>query len=763
MANPELNIQLKLNDKASKKVIGIIKSMKSQNVQLASSQKKVNTAVNGTTNAFRTLGRVFVGLAIVKGIKDTAKAAIDFESAFAGVRKTVDATEAEFDQLSKNLRGLSREIPVAVTELARIQELAGQLGVDGVKELTKFTETIAKISVTTNLTSESASTNFARIANIMQTPLQEVDRLGASVVDLGNNFATTEAEIVEFAQRIAGAGKVVGLSEADIFAFGAAFSSVGVRAERGGTAVSKALIKIGDAVENGGEELALFAEISGQTIDDFQKGWKEDAGKSFALFIEGLGKAGLKGASILRDLELGDQRLVQSFLSVGGASGILTRALDKSNRAYEENSALNEEAAKRFGTTASKVQLIKNNITDLQIEIGTKLLPVFDDLLKLTVKYVDLVTGSDLKFTEIGTKLLPVFKGLLDLTAEYFDFVTGANIKTTKFDVITDAIKKQRKEVERLNDAFKQNPLLNDDALPSQNKAREEQRLRVLEDRGAQALGLSSNLDKQPSLSDSFKDSGLNDPLKAIEDENSGFSLGGGGGDFGGDPAKAQQKLNDTLASLRAQDSADVAQNEKKKMGSVGEFFKGILGLSRQDQEDKRTASESTVSIFGSTMDGLFALQQAGGKKSGKLHQALSIGEAVISTAAGVSRALKDFPFPINLAIGAIVGAAGAAQIASISSVKFHDGGLIGGKGEGAQGEVGITAQTGEGILSRRGVQALGAGNLDRLNNGESIGGGGGGVTINISTLNLSGVSAVEDFGDMIATQIERGTKYPRG
>jgi len=763
MANPELNIQLKLNDKASKKVIGIIKSMKSQNVQLASSQKKVNTAVNGTTNAFRTLGRVFVGLAIVKGIKDTAKAAIDFESAFAGVRKTVDATEAEFDQLSKNLRGLSREIPVAVTELARIQELAGQLGVDGVKELTKFTETIAKISVTTNLTSESASTNFARIANIMQTPLQEVDRLGASVVDLGNNFATTEAEIVEFAQRIAGAGKVVGLSEADIFAFGAAFSSVGVRAERGGTAVSKALIKIGDAVENGGEELALFAEISGQTIDDFQKGWKEDAGKSFALFIEGLGKAGLKGASILRDLELGDQRLVQSFLSVGGASGILTRALDKSNRAYEENSALNEEAAERFGTTASKVQLIKNNITDLQIEIGTKLLPVFDDLLKLTVKYVDLVTGSDLKFTEIGTKLLPVFKGLLDLTAEYFDFVTGANIKTTKFDVITDAIKKQRKEVERLNDAFKQNPLLNDDALPSQNKAREEQRLRVLEDRGAQALGLSSNLDKQPSLSDSFNNSGLNDPLKSIEDQSAGFSLGGSFGDSGGGEAEQKAQLNQQLADLREQDIQNVRESEEKKKSLIGGFFESIFDGGKKATKDEADNQGKRVTIFGETIALMTALQKSGSKEAFAISKGLAISESIINAHKGISRAFADHMFPKSAIIAAIVGARAFAEVSAISSQKFHSGGLIGGSGSGSQKEVGITAQTGEGILSRRGVATLGADNLERLNNGQDIGGGGGGVTINISTLNLSGVSAVEDFGDMIATQIERGTKYPRG
>lgn len=401
MPETRLDVILKLNDKASKEILGIVRNIDKNNIQLTKSQTRLTKATNATSQAFRALGGVLITLGVAKVAKDTVRAAIDFEDAFAGVRKTVDATEKEFQQLNQGLITLSKNIPVAATELARIQELAGQLGVNGVDNLTKFTETISKISVTTNLTTESAATDFARIANIMQTPINEVDRMGAAVVDLGNNFATTEAEIVNFANRIAGAGKVVGLTEADIFAFGTAFSSVGVEAERGGTAVSKALIKIGDAVNVGGKDLENFAKISGLTAQEFARSFKEDAGKTFALFIEGLGKAGLEGAQILRELELSDQRLIQSFLSVGGASGILTRAIDRANIAYEENNALNIEAQKRFETTASKIQLIKNNVTSLQIEIGNKLLPVFERLLVLTKQYVDFTTGTDLNKNKV--------------------------------------------------------------------------------------------------------------------------------------------------------------------------------------------------------------------------------------------------------------------------------------------------------------------------------------------------------------------------
>jgi TP901 family phage tail tape measure protein len=323
---------------------------------------------------------MIAGAALTGGFALASKSAITFESAFAGVRKTVDATEEEYSQLEKRLIDLSNQMSMAASNLAGIMEIAGQLGVRGVKGLTKFTETVAKISVTTNLTKEAAATDFARIANIMQEPLANVDRMGSAIVDLGNNFATTEAEISSFAQRIAGSAKVVGLTTADIFAIGTAFSSVGVRAERGGTAVSKALVKIGESIKTGNEELKTFASVAGMTSEDFVKAFEEDAGKAFAIFIEGLGRGGLKAAKILEELELGDQRLKQAFLSVGGAGGILTNALEKSAKAWEENIALAEEAQKRFNTTGSILKITWNTITNLAVKIGDLLLPAIQKL-----------------------------------------------------------------------------------------------------------------------------------------------------------------------------------------------------------------------------------------------------------------------------------------------------------------------------------------------------------------------------------------------
>ena len=170
------------------------------------------------------------------------KAAIDFESSFAGVRKTVDASEEQLQRLSRGIRDMSKEIPASATAIAGVAEAAGQLGIE-TDNILSFTRVMIDLGEATNLTAEEAATSLARFANITQMSQQEFDKLGSVIVALGNNLATTEAEIVSMATRLAGAGSQVGLTEAQIMSFAGALSSVGVEAEAGGSAFSRLMAK----------------------------------------------------------------------------------------------------------------------------------------------------------------------------------------------------------------------------------------------------------------------------------------------------------------------------------------------------------------------------------------------------------------------------------------------------------------------------------------------------------------------------------------
>jgi TP901 family phage tail tape measure protein len=304
------------------------------------------------------------------------KAAVSFEAGFAGIRKTVDATEKEFAELSAGIRKMATEIPVSTNELNRIGEAAGQLGIE-TKNILKFTRVIADMAVTTNLTADAAATAFARIANITNLPQTKFENLGSTVVALGNNLATTEQEIVNFGLRIAGTATLVGLSEAQILALGGAMSSVGIQAERGGTAVQKVLIAIQSAIATSSSDLELFAEVAGQSAAEFGAAWEEDAGLAFTSFVEGLGAAGNDAFAILEELGLQDVRLIQSFLSLANAGDLLRTSIELGTDAWEENTALAIEAAKRYETTEAQFGIMMNQFKEMGIVIGIILLPAF--------------------------------------------------------------------------------------------------------------------------------------------------------------------------------------------------------------------------------------------------------------------------------------------------------------------------------------------------------------------------------------------------
>lgn len=407
---PEKTIVVRLRADTAQYTSAMVAAAKTQQgfaTSVGASAARSQAQITRFGAAAATFGKI-VTLGVAGGLALSAKAAIDFESSFTRVQKTVDATPAQFAALSDEIRQLAKEIPIGVNQLNQIAELGGQLGVS-VGGITEFTDTIAKIGVTTNLAADQAALGFGRLGAILNLGEDEFDNLGSSLVELGNNFSTTEDQILTFALRIAPIGQTVGLSADEVLALATAFSSVGIPAERGGTAVQKAFISIQDAVVSGSEELEVFAEIAGQTAEDFSRAFRDDPAQAFASFINGLQRIQEEGGNVfevLRDVELADQRVISSLLALSNSTGTLERALDSSARAYTDFNALNEEAEKQFETTAAKIQLAKNQIVDLGIELGENLLPIIGNLAEGFGGLLEAVQNLDPAFKQlIGTLL----------------------------------------------------------------------------------------------------------------------------------------------------------------------------------------------------------------------------------------------------------------------------------------------------------------------------------------------------------------------
>ena len=382
---------------ASNAVVGILRVMLTANAaefeagladatkatkKWSSDLKKVGDqakAIGQTLTAAVTVPLVGLGAGAIK-------AATDFESSFAGIRKTVgDATDdlgnltPVGERLAAGMRALAKEIPINVNELNRIGEAAGQLGIKS-ENILGFTRVMADLGVATNLSSEQAAMSLARLANIMQMPQTEFDRLGSTVVALGNNLEANEGEITEFGLRIAGAGKLAGLSVSEILAIGTAMATVGVEAEAGGTAVQKVLMSMTQAVNDGGEKLDAFAKVAGMSAAQFAERWRQDAAGAFRAFVEGLGQQGQAAFGTLAELELQDIRLQRAFLSLAGAGDKLAQSIGVGTEAWQANTALTKEAEQRYQTTENQVKLLWAQMRDLGIEVGTTLLPIVRDL-----------------------------------------------------------------------------------------------------------------------------------------------------------------------------------------------------------------------------------------------------------------------------------------------------------------------------------------------------------------------------------------------
>lgn len=404
---------------------------------------------NKASQAFSTVHEAIVAAGIATALKevyeyfaDCAQASMDFESAMTGVAKTTDLTDDELSTMSDAIKEMSTEIPATTEELAAIAESAGQLGIHK-ESLLDFTEIMAMLGTSTNMTADEAATSLSRLANITGMSQEDFDRLGATIVDLGNNLATTEKEIVDMSMRIAGAGAQVGMTEAEIMSFSGALSSVGIEAEAGGSAFSTLISNMSLAVQQGGEELGQFADVAGMSASEFAAAFEEDAAGAIIQFIQGLGNMDSEGRSaiaVLDDMGLSDIRMRDALLRAAGASDVFTNAIQIGNNAWDENTALVNEATKRYATTQSQLTMMQNAYKNLKVAIGDAYTPALQKAYSVGTQVLNAVSQF-IKQNPALVNAITAFVGVLGLVvAALAAYTVGAKVAAAASAMLTAAI-----------------------------------------------------------------------------------------------------------------------------------------------------------------------------------------------------------------------------------------------------------------------------------------------------------------------------------
>lgn len=314
------------------------------------------------------------------------RSAATFEQAFAGVLKTVEEATDKFGGLTQEGRlleagilDLAGRIPIVSSEIAKITEVTGQLGIEGTQNLLSYTNVVARLGVSTDLATQEAALGIARLNGILgyDNPLGT----GSILTRLGNTFRVTERQILNYATRVAGVGAVVGLTVDEVLAIGAAAASAGLQVEAGGTAIQRTFIAMAQAVADGGDDLNDFARIAGYSSDQFLKAWNEDKQRLIIDFFKGINEGGTSVLTLLDNLGLADVRITRFLLSTGRIPEIVEDAFQTASDEIETQSALIEESNRFFDTFYGTLQRLNNQLDNMAVTLSRNVLPSLTSML----------------------------------------------------------------------------------------------------------------------------------------------------------------------------------------------------------------------------------------------------------------------------------------------------------------------------------------------------------------------------------------------
>ena len=357
--------------------------------------KEVGESIDTITKPIQYAATAALGLGAASAI-----AAVNFEDNFANVKKTVDGTPEELEDIRQKIIQLSttgidghNAIPQTTAELTELAAAGGQLGIT-TDNIVDFTEVMAQMGSATNLVGEEGAATLARFQNVMGVGQNEIRNIGSAIVDLGNHSATTESEIASMALRMGKYGSSVRMSAADVLGYSAALSSLGIEAQMGGSAIGRTWLSIETAVASGGEGLTKFAKYSGKSAEEFKEQWNTDSSGAFNGLLKGLQSAENLTVA-LDDLGINNTQDIQAMMALVNGYDLVTESVNRSNTAYKENTALQEEFDAKAETTASKLSVAKNNVVEIARSFGDLMLPTIVDVSNGVSQYTQKIASMD--------------------------------------------------------------------------------------------------------------------------------------------------------------------------------------------------------------------------------------------------------------------------------------------------------------------------------------------------------------------------------
>ena len=326
-----------------------------------------------TLTASKMIGELSKIAGSAGGMAVVAKAAMEFETAMAGVKKVVDGTPEQVSRLSKEIKDLSVELGMTATEVAQIATMGGQLGVP-IDKLGEFTTMAGQMAVAFGISAEEAGNAAAKLANVFNMPIEQVGELGDVINTLGNNMAAKEREIVDAMLRVGGTARQFGLAKEEVAGLTAAMIALGKPPEVASTAINALLTKLQTA-QNQGAGFADGLKMIGTSADEMADNIAQNPQQALSGFLEKLGQLDDRQRSMV-SVKLFGAEYADDINLLVGSLGTYNQALGLATDKTATAGAMQKEFQAQMDTAAKKVIQAKAELMALAINIGQHLLPI---------------------------------------------------------------------------------------------------------------------------------------------------------------------------------------------------------------------------------------------------------------------------------------------------------------------------------------------------------------------------------------------------
>ncbi|MFB2653876.1 phage tail tape measure protein [Shewanella seohaensis] len=396
----------------------------------AAAAANVQTAL--TTQAVQTLAKAYAALLSAQQAVAAVKTGVEnygeLEAAITKVEKTTGNAREEVVKMAAELKELGEKVtPTSTNELLRMAEVAGQLGTKSTEDILNLVAAADALGLSTNLAGDEAATMLARILGMTREGIPQIQNLSSSVVALGNDFAVTEADIVQMTKELVSGTREINLGSAAAAALGATLAELGQPAERSRTAIQQLGAEINNASKKGGDSLESLSKITGLTAKQIEQDLGEAPEKVLVKFLEGLQRVKAEGGLVsdsLKAMGITGTEATGVLTVLADGTDRLKVALNLANQAFEAGDYHMKEAAKAYADQESAIGRLENKFHNLSSEIGQAFSDETDAAIRAAGAALDSVDQDAVALME---HLPEIGQGFIDLLGDVDNFATGTS------------------------------------------------------------------------------------------------------------------------------------------------------------------------------------------------------------------------------------------------------------------------------------------------------------------------------------------------